>query len=46
MPDVRQRLLDQGFVVIGGSAAEFASVIAKDTQKFAEVISKAGINAN
>lgn len=41
--DVRQRLLSQGFIVIGGSEDEFAKVIEDDTRKFADVIRRAGI---
>lgn len=42
-PDVRERLLNQGFIVIGGTEDEFAKVIKDDTRKFAEVIRRAGI---
>lgn len=42
--DVRQRLIDQGFDVIGGTQAEFDRVIKTDTQKFAKAIRAAGIN--
>jgi tripartite-type tricarboxylate transporter receptor subunit TctC len=41
--DVKQRLTDAGFVLIGGTPNEFASVIAKDTQKFERVIAQSGI---
>ena len=41
--DSRQKLLDQGFVIIGGSPEEFATVIRRDTQRFKEVISRAGM---
>ena len=41
--ETKQRLLDQGFVIIGGTPAEFAAVIREDTQKFREAITRAGI---
>lgn len=40
-PEIRERLLSQGFIVIGGSEQEFARVIRDDTLKFAEVIKRA-----
>ena len=43
--DVRQRLLDQGFNVIGGSANEFAQTLREDTQKFGLALKQAGITA-
>jgi tripartite-type tricarboxylate transporter receptor subunit TctC len=42
-PDVRQRLEEQGFIVIGGSAAEFAKTLKDDTAKFADIIRRSGI---
>ena len=36
--DTRQRLLDQGFEVIGGTTEEFDRVIREDTVKFARVL--------
>jgi tripartite-type tricarboxylate transporter receptor subunit TctC len=42
--DTRQRLLDQGFDVMGGTVDEFDRVIKTDTVKFAKVI--AGIRSN
>lgn len=42
--DTRQRLLDQGFDVLGGTAEEFDRVIKTDTVKFAKVL--AGIKSN
>ena len=36
--DTRQRLLDQGFEVIGGTTEEFDRVIKSDTSKFAKVL--------
>lgn len=41
-PDVRERLLSEGFIVLGGSQDDFAKVIDDDTIKFAEVMKKAG----
>jgi tripartite-type tricarboxylate transporter receptor subunit TctC len=44
--DTRQRLLDQGFDVLGGTTDEFDRVIKTDTVRFARVISGAGIKSN
>jgi tripartite-type tricarboxylate transporter receptor subunit TctC len=44
--DARQRLLAQGFEVLGGSSEEFAKIIRDDTASFAKVIRQAGIKAN
>jgi tripartite-type tricarboxylate transporter receptor subunit TctC len=44
--DTRQKLLDEGFDVLGGSADEFAALIRTDTEKFAKIIKQAGIGAN
>ena len=44
--DTRQRLLDQGFEVLGGTAEEFDRIIRSDTVKFAKVIRGAGIKNN
>ena len=44
--DVKQRLTNVGFVLIGGTPNEFASVIAKDTWKFKRVIAQSGITIN
>ena len=46
IPDVRGRLLDQGFDVIGGTAEEFAGVIRSDTATFGRIIRDAGIKGN
>jgi len=42
----RQRLLEQGFDVIGGSARDFDAVVKADTLKFVKVIRDAGIHVN
>ena len=44
--DTRQRLLDQGFDVMGGTTDEFDRVIKTDTVKFAKVINGSGIKSN
>ncbi len=41
--DTRQKLLSQGFDVLGGTQEEFASTIRDDTRAFAEVLRKAGV---
>ncbi len=43
--DTRQRLVSQGFDVLGGSSAEFADTIRSDTRIFAEILRKAGVVA-
>jgi tripartite-type tricarboxylate transporter receptor subunit TctC len=45
-PDTRQKLIDQGFIVIGGTSEEFAKVIKDDTARFADIIGRAGIKPN
>ena len=37
MPEVQQQLLGQGAVARGGSAADFASLIAADRRKYARI---------
>ena len=44
--DARQRLVDQGFDVIGGSADEFAQTIRRDTDTFGRALGQAGITAS
>ncbi len=44
--DVSQRLLEQGFDVLGGSTNEFEQLVRTDTAKFAKIIRQAGIKAN
>lgn len=46
MSETRQRLLDLGFILIGGASAEFAKVIKEDTAKFADIIRRADIRGN
>jgi tripartite-type tricarboxylate transporter receptor subunit TctC len=38
MPDVQQQLLAQGAIAVGGSAADFAGLIAADRKKYARII--------
>ncbi|HSN40325.1 MAG TPA: tripartite tricarboxylate transporter substrate binding protein [Burkholderiales bacterium] len=44
--DTRQKLIDQGFDVLGGTTAEFENIIETDTQKFAGIIRRSGIEAH
>jgi len=46
MPDVRRKLNDLGLDVIGGSPAEFAATIERETPQWASVIKQAGIKAS
>lgn len=41
--EVKQRLLEQGFVILGGTPAAFAAVIRDDTRKFRDTITRAGL---
>jgi tripartite-type tricarboxylate transporter receptor subunit TctC len=41
--DVKEHLINAGFGLIGGTPDEFASVIAKDTQKFKRLVAKSGV---
>jgi tripartite-type tricarboxylate transporter receptor subunit TctC len=43
MPDVREKLVELGFDPIGGSPSEFATLLAKETDKWAKVIKAAGV---
>ena len=45
-PTLRQRLLDTGATVSGGSPEDFARFIAEDTQKWAKVVAFAGAKLN
>jgi tripartite-type tricarboxylate transporter receptor subunit TctC len=44
-PRIRARIVELGGTVVGGSPAEFATVIAEATEKWAKVIKVAGIRA-
>jgi tripartite-type tricarboxylate transporter receptor subunit TctC len=46
IPEVRQSLENQGLDVIGGTPAEFADVIRKETPYWAKIIKEAGIKAS
>jgi len=45
-PKFKARLADLGTAVLPGSPADFARLIAEDTQKWAKVVKAAGIKAN
>jgi len=46
LPDVQQRLVDQGYDVQGGTPQEFAKLIQSDVGKYSRVIREAGIKIN
>ena len=46
LPDVQQQLLAQGAVAHGGSAAEFATLIASDRRKYARIITENNLSAD
>jgi tripartite-type tricarboxylate transporter receptor subunit TctC len=43
LPDVREKLVELGFVPIGGGPSEFAALLATETAKWAKVIKAAGV---
>jgi hypothetical protein len=43
---MKVRLAEQGGAVVGGTAADFAKVIAEDTEKWAKVVKFAGVKAS
>ena len=45
-PDVRRKMNDLGLDVIGGTPAEFATAIERETPRWARVIKQAGIKAS
>jgi tripartite-type tricarboxylate transporter receptor subunit TctC len=45
-PNMKVLIAVQGGVVVGGTAGDFAKVIAEDTEKWAKVIKFAGIKAD
>jgi tripartite-type tricarboxylate transporter receptor subunit TctC len=45
-PNIRQRVIDMGGVVPGGTAADFGRFMAEDTERWAKVIKVAGIKVN
>ena len=44
--EARQKLLEQGFEVMGGTTQDFAATVRSDTEKFARIIRDAGITVN
>ncbi|MDH0091690.1 tripartite tricarboxylate transporter substrate binding protein [Achromobacter mucicolens] len=45
-PDVRQKFLDAGFLPVGGTPAQFAELMKKDSARYAEIIKQANITVN
>ena len=45
-PDVRQKFVDAGFLPVGGTPAEFAELMKKDSARYAEIIKQANITLN
>jgi len=45
-PNIRQRVIDMGGVVPGGTSADFGRFMAEDTERWAKVIKVAGIKVN
>jgi len=45
LPDIRARFTQMGFEPAGGSAADFAQAIQRDSQKWSKVIKDAGVKA-
>lgn len=46
MPDVRQRLVDQGVEARSTTAEEFSRLLASDVERWAKVVKRAGITAD
>ena len=46
LPNIRQRVIDMGGVVPGGTSADFGRFMAEDTERWAKVIKVAGIRVN
>ncbi len=44
-PEVRQTLLDQGAIPVGGSPAEFAALVDADRKRYGQIIRERNINA-
>jgi tripartite-type tricarboxylate transporter receptor subunit TctC len=45
-PNMKVLLAEQGGVIVGGTAGDFAKLIAEDTKKWAKVVKFAGIKAD
>ncbi|WP_373980151.1 tripartite tricarboxylate transporter substrate binding protein [Achromobacter sp. JD417] len=45
-PDVRQKFVDAGFLPVGGTPAQFAELMKKDSARYAEIIKQANITVN
>lgn len=45
-PDVKQKFVDAGFLPVGGTPAQFAELMKKDSARYAEIIKQAGITVN
>ncbi|KGD89888.1 MFS transporter [Achromobacter sp. RTa] len=45
-PDVRQKFLDAGFLPAGGTTEQFAALMKKDSERYAEIIKQAHITVN
>lgn len=43
MPDLRERIARDGATAVGGTPREFDNLIAAESQRFSELIRKAGI---
>jgi tripartite-type tricarboxylate transporter receptor subunit TctC len=46
LPDVKKRMGEMGFTVIGSSAADADKLVASETRRWAAVIKAAGIKAD
>lgn len=45
-PDVRQKFVDAGFLPVGGTPAQFADLMKKDSARYGEIIKQANIAVN
>ncbi|MGV2863532.1 Bug family tripartite tricarboxylate transporter substrate binding protein [Achromobacter sp. ESBL13] len=45
-PEVKRKFVDVGFMPVGGTTAQFADLMQKESARYAEVIKQVGITAN
>ena len=43
LPEIKERLLAQGFEIVGNTPEQFAAVVKRDTEKYRKIVAEAGI---
>jgi len=43
LPEINERLLAQGFEIVGNTPEQFAAVVKRDTEKYRKIVAEAGI---